>query len=127
MAVEVTLGTGMSRISSISRDEGSGSDNDSNFDEGQQGRAPLRLSVPCKHRAIQTATPDLCLLALLKHRRASVKFPFLNEIQTCNRMTGNQLFSGSLAKNRPVGPIGPYRLTAHFQNLKRAARRTIIE
>ena len=54
MAVEVTLGTGMSCISSVSRGEDNGSDNEDNLDDGQQGRTPPRLSVPCENRAIQT-------------------------------------------------------------------------
>ena len=54
MAVEVTLGTGMSRISSVSRGEDNGCENEDNLDDGQQGRTPPRLSVPCKDRAIQT-------------------------------------------------------------------------
>jgi hypothetical protein len=54
VAVEVTLGTGMSCISSLSRGEDNGSDNEDNLDDGQQGRAPPRLSVPCEDRAIQT-------------------------------------------------------------------------
>jgi hypothetical protein len=53
VAVEVTLGTGMSCISSLSRGEDNGSDNEDNLDDGQQGRTPPRLSVPCGNRAIQ--------------------------------------------------------------------------
>ena len=54
MAVEVTLGTRLSCISSVSRGEDNGSDNEDNLDDGQQGRTPPRLSVPCGNRAIQT-------------------------------------------------------------------------
>jgi hypothetical protein len=54
VAVQVTLGTGMSCISSLSRGEDNGSDNEDNLDDGQQGRTPPRLSVPCGNRAIQT-------------------------------------------------------------------------
>ena len=54
MAVEVTLGTRMSRIRSVGRGEDNGSDNEDNLDDGQQGRTPPRLSVPCGNRAIQT-------------------------------------------------------------------------
>jgi hypothetical protein len=55
MAVEVTLGTGMSCISSVCRGEDNGSDNEGNLDYRQQGRTPPRLSVPCGKRATQTA------------------------------------------------------------------------
>ena len=54
MAVEVTLGTRMSCISSVSRGEDNGSDDEDNLDDGQQGRTPPRLSVPCGNRPIQT-------------------------------------------------------------------------
>jgi hypothetical protein len=37
MAVEVTLGTGMSCIRSVGRGEDDGSDNEDNLDDGQQG------------------------------------------------------------------------------------------
>jgi len=37
MAVEVTLGTGMSCIRSVCRGEDDGSDNEDNLDDGQQG------------------------------------------------------------------------------------------
>jgi hypothetical protein len=52
VTVEVTLGTRMSCMSSVSRDEDNGSDNKDNLDDGQQ-RTPPRLSVPCGNRAIQ--------------------------------------------------------------------------
>jgi len=52
--MEVTFGTGMSRISSVSRGEDNGSDNEDNLDDGQQGRTPCLLSVPCGNGAIQT-------------------------------------------------------------------------
>jgi hypothetical protein len=45
----------MSCISSASRAEDNGSDNQDNLDAGQQGRTPPRPSVPCGKRAIQTA------------------------------------------------------------------------
>ena len=48
----VTFGAGMSRISSVSRGEDNGSDNEDNL--GQQGRTPCVLSVPCGNGAIQT-------------------------------------------------------------------------
>ncbi len=54
MPVEVTLGTGMSCISSGGRGDDNGSDNEDNLNGGQQGRTPPRLSVPCVNRVIQT-------------------------------------------------------------------------
>jgi hypothetical protein len=53
VAVEVTLGTGMSCITSISRREDNGSDNGDNLDDGQQGRTPPGISVPRGNGAIQ--------------------------------------------------------------------------
>jgi hypothetical protein len=53
VAVEVTLGTGMSCITSISRGEDNGSDNGDNLDDGQQGRTPPGISVPRGKGAIQ--------------------------------------------------------------------------
>jgi hypothetical protein len=40
MAAEITLGTGMSCISSVCRGEDNGSDNENNLDYRQQGRTP---------------------------------------------------------------------------------------
>jgi hypothetical protein len=57
VAMKITLGSGISCISSGSRGDDNGNDNDDNLDNGQQSRTPLALSVPCINRVIQT---DMC-------------------------------------------------------------------
>jgi hypothetical protein len=62
VAVEVTFGTGMSCISSASRGEDNGRDNEDNLDDGQQGQTPPRLSLPRRNRAIQGSKAKSCVL-----------------------------------------------------------------
>ena len=58
----------LSCISSVRRGEDNGSDNEDNLDDGQQGRTPPRLSVPCENRSIQTdVQAQLPLLAQSRH------------------------------------------------------------
>jgi hypothetical protein len=53
MAMEVTLGTGMSCISSVCRAEDNGSDNEDNLDDRQQKPNSSSPSVPCGKREIK--------------------------------------------------------------------------
>jgi hypothetical protein len=73
VAVEVTLGTGMSCISSISRGEDNGGGNEDNLDDGQQGRTPPGLSVPRGNGAIQ-----------MEQRRSAVQI----DQNQCRRLKG---------------------------------------
>jgi hypothetical protein len=75
VAVKVTLGTGMSCISSVRRGEDNGSDTEDNPDDGQQRRTPPRLSLPCGNRAIQM---DMhARLPLLAHADMPQRYPLL--------------------------------------------------
>ena len=76
MAVEVTVSTGVSCISRVSRDEDNGSDSEDNLDNGQQGRTSPRLSVPRGNSVIQMGMHVRLLLSANGHsdRPANVRF-----------------------------------------------------
>jgi len=80
VTVEVTLSTGVSCISSVSRGEDNGSDTEDNLDDGQQGRTPPRLSVPCANKPIQTEVhPSFSSLVQSRRSNTLNQYPFLGQ------------------------------------------------